>query len=199
MPDIDGLLATWQIRALGGRFASLPIIAMTAHALERDRAACLEAGMNDYLRKPLDKITLIETMGRWIATEKHKLGDAVGIAALPSAPTSSIDTQVLETLRAELDAETFTMLLGTFVTETAARIDRIVAAARDHNREALMRESHALKSGAATFGATQLSRLAAEIERDSQRNGDFPAESAVDAVIATARAACAALQAQRTA
>jgi PAS domain S-box-containing protein len=199
MPDIDGMLATWQIRALGGRCATLPIIAMTAHALERDRTACLEAGMNDYLRKPLDKITLIETLGRWIAGEKSRSGDAAMALTLAPGEAAPIDSEVIATLRAELDAETFTVLLGTFVAETAARIDRIAAAAREHNREIIMREAHALKSGAATFGASRLSRLAADLERCSQRNGELPAESAIEDLITNARVACSALQAQQTA
>ena len=54
MPDIDGLEATRRIRA-DGRFAGLPILAMTANASLADREACLAAGMNDHVAKPIDK------------------------------------------------------------------------------------------------------------------------------------------------
>ena len=54
MPGMDGMEATQAIRALGGRHARLPIIAMTANAFEADRQACLDAGMDDHLAKPID-------------------------------------------------------------------------------------------------------------------------------------------------
>ncbi|MBK4532542.1 response regulator, partial [Enterobacter cloacae] len=58
MPDIDGLEATRRIRA-DGRFAGLPILAMTATASLADREACLAAGMNDHVAKPIDKERLV--------------------------------------------------------------------------------------------------------------------------------------------
>ena len=58
MPDIDGLEATRRIRA-DGRFAGLPILAMTANASLADREACLAAGMNDHVAKPIDKERLV--------------------------------------------------------------------------------------------------------------------------------------------
>ncbi|MDY6938629.1 MAG: PAS domain S-box protein [Cyanobacteriota bacterium] len=74
MPEIDGLEATRQIRSLGGdkdpateRFATVPIVAMTAHATTGDRAKSIEAGMNAHLAKPIDPEELFATLVRWIA------------------------------------------------------------------------------------------------------------------------------------
>lgn len=200
MPEIDGITATWQIRAQGGRCSTLPIIAMTAHALDRDRMACLQAGMNDYLRKPIDKTVLLETLDRWIGQASvraaaESTGDDDTTVDREKTVSPLIDSAVVETLRAELDQETFSMLLGTFVAETKARIDRIVMAARERNRNALSRETHALKSGAATFGAMNLSRLAADIERATQTDGALPADADIHALALNAGAACDALQA----
>jgi len=64
MPDMDGLEATHAIRALGGAAGALPIIAMTANAFEEDRQACLDAGMNDYLAKPIDLASLAQAIAR---------------------------------------------------------------------------------------------------------------------------------------
>ena len=64
MPGMDGVEATQAIRALGGAFASLPIIAMTANAFDEDRQACLAAGMDDYVAKPIDVERLAQAIAR---------------------------------------------------------------------------------------------------------------------------------------
>jgi signal transduction histidine kinase/DNA-binding response OmpR family regulator len=66
MPIMDGYAATEAIRELPGRAAQLPIIAMTANALKGDRERCLEAGMNDYLSKPIDSKKLKATVLEWL-------------------------------------------------------------------------------------------------------------------------------------
>ncbi|MBF0629065.1 MAG: response regulator [Magnetococcales bacterium] len=65
MPEMDGYQATMRIRE-EARFQSLPIIAMTAHAMDSDRKKCLEVGMNDHVIKPIDKKQLFATLLRWI-------------------------------------------------------------------------------------------------------------------------------------
>ena len=64
MPLMDGIAATRAIRALSGVAATIPIIAMTANAMPEDRAACLAAGMNDYVAKPIDLPTLADAIER---------------------------------------------------------------------------------------------------------------------------------------
>jgi two-component system sensor histidine kinase/response regulator len=69
MPEMDGLEATRLIRNRVDA-TQLPIIAMTAHAMESERQLCLEAGMNDHLTKPVDPKTLTKTLGRWITSAR---------------------------------------------------------------------------------------------------------------------------------
>jgi CheY-like chemotaxis protein len=69
MPVMDGMESTRHIRALGGRFEALPIIAVTANAMEGDRERCLLAGMNDYLSKPITPEKLQVVLLRWLAPE----------------------------------------------------------------------------------------------------------------------------------
>ncbi|HPE05304.1 MAG TPA: ATP-binding protein, partial [Thauera sp.] len=66
MPGLDGYEATRRIRGMGGPYAELPIIALTAHALAGDRERCLDAGMNDYLPKPLDGDALAACLVKWL-------------------------------------------------------------------------------------------------------------------------------------
>ncbi|WP_282607617.1 response regulator [Pelagibius sp. Alg239-R121] len=65
MPEMDGLDATRAIRQLTGSRSEIPIIAMTANAMKGDREKCLQAGMNDYLSKPIDKVKLFEKIDHW--------------------------------------------------------------------------------------------------------------------------------------
>ena len=63
MPEMDGFQATREIRTLGGALIDLPIIAMTANAMEGDRNRCIESGMNDYISKPVGKAELERILG----------------------------------------------------------------------------------------------------------------------------------------
>ena len=66
MPEMDGYLATQEIRRSGGSCCKIPIIAMTANAMKGDREKCLEAGMDDYVAKPVSPSSLIEKIQKWI-------------------------------------------------------------------------------------------------------------------------------------
>ncbi len=83
MPSMDGLAATREIRRIPGR-EQTPIVAMTANAFEDDRRACLDAGMNDHLGKPVNPDRLFETVARWIPADRDVQGAAS--APPPSAP-----------------------------------------------------------------------------------------------------------------
>ena len=73
LPLIDGYEATRQIRQLEGR-QQLPIIALTANALQGDREACLAAGMNDYLAKPFKRADLQRILQRWLPSRPWSTG-----------------------------------------------------------------------------------------------------------------------------
>jgi len=76
MPEMDGLEATIRIRQEAKPGESIPIIAMTAHALKGDRERCLEVGMDDYISKPLDPRLLIKKLDQWMATgSEEEQGD----------------------------------------------------------------------------------------------------------------------------
>ena len=65
MPNMNGVDATRAIRALAG-YSETPILAMTANAFDDDRKACIDAGMNDHITKPVDPEKLFETLLKWL-------------------------------------------------------------------------------------------------------------------------------------
>jgi two-component system sensor histidine kinase/response regulator len=67
MPECDGFTATKGIRKLGTSYEKLPIFAITAHALMGDKEKCIEAGMNDYISKPIISDNLIMMMDKWLS------------------------------------------------------------------------------------------------------------------------------------
>ena len=82
MPRMDGVEATQRIRALGGKKGTIPIIAVTAHAMRGDRESYIAAGMDDYVSKPINAQILIETIQRWAPTAIG-LDPMVGQTSLP--------------------------------------------------------------------------------------------------------------------
>ena len=88
MPELDGIEATRRIREMeqkkGGRH--IPIVAMTAHAMTGDRQRCLDAGMDDYLSKPLDKAALLALLER--VSEDREPAETVPESSAPAHPIS---------------------------------------------------------------------------------------------------------------
>jgi len=162
MPEMDGFEATEQIRALP-RGRTLPIIALTAHALSGERERCLARGMSGYLAKPF---------------KAHDLFAAVeGRGAQPAdtaaAPSPAVDLAAFRRTMEEAGAgEAVDGILETFVATLPQRLEALVAAAGGTDAEPLQRAAHAFKSAAGTIGAGHLAALLEDMER-AARDGDL--------------------------
>ncbi len=147
MPDVDGLEATRRIRAhCGGRGPW--IIALTANAQAGAREACLAAGMDDYVTKPLVTPDLVAALAR----------------ARPPGGRPVLDPGALERLRELLggNAATLSGLITDFLTDAPGLVDTLSAASSDP--DSAHRAAHTLKGLGATFGATDLARLCQQVE-----------------------------------
>ena len=160
MPEMDGLEATRQICARPPASGSPHIIAMTANAMEGDREACLAAGMNDYLSKPIRPEELAKALAR-------------SPRRTEPAATAVLDESALSRLRAIApDPATMTQLVTSFLDNGAGLVAEIGSAAGAGDLDTLRRSAHTLKSNAASFGATDLAALCSRLEAQA-RAGDL--------------------------
>jgi signal transduction histidine kinase/CheY-like chemotaxis protein/HPt (histidine-containing phosphotransfer) domain-containing protein len=163
MPEMDGITATQTIRA-DSRFADLPIVAMTAHAMAGDRERSLAAGMNDHLTKPIDPDALVAALERWI-------GGGAETGAAPAEPAVSAliqgedDIDSAAGLRNHLGREDFYLrVLRIFRRDFASAGSRMRTLSERGELDEARRLAHSVKSGAATIGAMRLAGHARELE-----------------------------------
>jgi two-component system, sensor histidine kinase and response regulator len=175
MPEMDGYEATAKIRELEIGVRHTPIIAMTAAAMHGDREACIAAGMDDYLTKPLRLEALTETLLRWTAASASAPSDAeppfidpVGEDVRPSGEAAPVlDPERLETLRAldDGDGHLLTELGAQFLAQATEVRATLGDAAETGNAGGLVRAAHLVKGAAANLGATTLAAVCGDLER----------------------------------
>jgi HPt (histidine-containing phosphotransfer) domain-containing protein len=173
MPRMDGLEATRQLRERERRNGSprTPVIALTANAMESDRRACFEAGMDDYLGKPFTSVQLLLTLRHWLPAQADAQRAAIPSSDAPvqlSTPNDSVDLRALDELRAVNPARGGRIVaraVGSFLGNAPLLLDRMAKAMAASDPAGVGAAAHALKSSAAQLGAQRLSALARDIEQ----------------------------------
>jgi CheY-like chemotaxis protein/HPt (histidine-containing phosphotransfer) domain-containing protein len=161
MPEMDGLEATRAIRLLPGDNGRVPIVAMTAGAFTEDKRRCLEAGMNDYLSKPVVRADLLGMLERWLGG----VATAAPEAEARPDPASLLDESILAKLEEDVGADLLPGMVMTFVNEVRRRLPNLEGALERRDLGALAHEAHALKGSAGTFGASALGAEALALEQ----------------------------------
>ncbi|MGX9716033.1 response regulator [Janthinobacterium lividum] len=163
MPVMDGYQATRKLRQ-DPRYSNLPVIAMTANAMVGDKEKCLDAGMNDFIAKPIDVAQLFGTLARWIAPATPQAMTAV--VAQPEAELPVIAGLKMAEAMRRVGGNTALMrkLLDRFVETQFDVMQRIVAAIENNQLETAIREAHTLKGLAGNIGAGGLADSAARVE-----------------------------------
>ena len=163
MPVMDGYQATRKLRQ-DPRYSNLPVIAMTANAMVGDKEKCLDAGMNDFIAKPIDVAQLFGTLARWIAPATPQ--EMAAVVAQPEAELPVIaGLKMAEAMRrVGGNAALMRKLLDRFVETQFDAMQRIVAAIENNQLETAIREAHTLKGLAGNIGAGGLADSAARVE-----------------------------------
>lgn len=186
MPDLDGLEATRQIRAVEGPNRRVPILAVTAGTVPGARQACLQAGMDDFIAKPFSLSTLRRKASYWLSMAEPA-AESVERAITPSAerpvaaaagtssnaPPASVDLSRLQELADEAGSPRIVEELSLiFVQDMEQRLETLREAAEERGERKLLSIIHSVKGACGNFGALRMATLAEAIERRVKR-GDL--------------------------
>lgn len=178
MPEMDGYTATAEIRRTEPENRRLPIVAMTANAMEGEREKCLAAGMDDFITKPVKADLLARTITRWLlqtgrndkkASETVSAGKNDVGAVDSSGASESLDRSILNNFR-ELQTpdapDLVTDLIHMFLEDSTRRIESIKTAIGERNAGEIKEQVHALKGSSGNIGAFKLAQIGKRIEEN---------------------------------
>jgi len=216
MPEMDGFEAARAIRELeqtrsGSR---IPIVAVTANAMEGDRENCLGAGMDDYISKPFSQVQLVEVLQRW-ASKPASAGGAgdnttghgmTAVAAQQHEPVNEADYQGSVINEAALDnirqlqrpgkPDLLEKIVSLYMSDTPGLLNALRVSIDGSDAEQVRMLAHRFKSGSANLGALGLAELCKQLE-EKGRNGDLDDAALLLARIETEfKAVSVALQAE---
>jgi len=181
MPEMDGYQATAKIRS-DPRFASLPIIAMTAHATFEERQRCLDGGMNDHVSKPIDPDALYATLERWV---KPRRPEGRSSPAKPAAGAGEAALPVIEgvdaadgLMRVAGNVRLYRSLLEQFAAKQGDAGAQASAALGAGDRKLAERIAHTVKGVAGNLGLKRIQASAEKLEQ-ALRAGDPAAPAAL--------------------
>jgi CheY-like chemotaxis protein/HPt (histidine-containing phosphotransfer) domain-containing protein len=180
MPDMDGYEATAAIRRRETQGnVHLPIIAMTAHAMQGDREQCRAVGMDDYVTKPVTSDILLAVLREWVQPSRSPAvpvdPSAAALRASPTAPLQvappALDTAAFAALKGlyhDEDPAALRGILAHFIQDALMRLETLRTTATADNATALAQAAHGLQSSSASVGALGMAALCQELEQQGR-------------------------------
>jgi two-component system sensor histidine kinase/response regulator len=163
MPEMDGLTATTRIREQEKQTnRHVPIIAMTAHAMRGDRERCIEAGMDDYVSKPISASTLLEAIYRVVPIPSREAGSASAVEPLESVDDAGELAALLEAFNN--DGTFFIDVADMFITDYPPMVETLKKAIADEDGALLSRTAHSLRGMARNFQVDGAADAARQLE-----------------------------------
>jgi CheY-like chemotaxis protein len=156
MPDMDGFEASRRIREMENGERHTPIVALTAYAMQGDRQRCLDAGMDDYLTKPLDPRKVFQMIERWVCAQQDSDSEESQETGV-DRPYAVLDMQSALP-RFSYDSEFFKSLLDDFLHSLPEKIGELKTFAEQKDYTNLAHNAHSLKGAAANFSALKTSK-----------------------------------------
>ena len=196
MPVMDGLEATKKIRSAesGGINPEIPIVAMTAHALQSDRDMCLKAGMSDYVSKPVNPKALAEVLEKWlpegkgafseeaVKAEKAEEGKVAEADARDTGDQTELKTYSVINREGILictmgNEKLAARILDAFITELPGLVNMLSEYASNEDGESATRQAHTIRGAAASTGCETIQQIALKMEMAAResRFGDITA------------------------
>jgi two-component system sensor histidine kinase/response regulator len=176
MPQLDGFEATRRIRnrETEARSRQVPIIAMTAHAMKGDRQRCLDAGMNDYISKPIDPAELERVIVRWTS-------DGKGVELISSEEARGFTGYGL-LQRLGGDTKIYDEIIDVFHRDVPKQIGVIEDAIHHDDASTVQLQAHTLKGACANVDAVWLQQIAYELEKSGERRDLCEAAKLLDRI-----------------
>jgi CheY-like chemotaxis protein/HPt (histidine-containing phosphotransfer) domain-containing protein len=169
MPEMDGLDATRHIRDKQSAVLnhSIPIIAMTAHAMQGDRETCLEAGMNDYISKPVHPQTLMDALEKWLlhkttATQtwsESSVRVSIEEQSLPVFDKSGMVERLMN------DEDLIKMVVEGYIGDMPLQIEAMNGYIKAGDFTGVERQAHTIKGASAAVGGEAMRALAFKMEK----------------------------------
>ena len=191
MPEMDGYEATNQIRQIEAEVSQIPIIAMTANVLQGDREKCIQAGMNDYTRKPLKLEKLVEKLKRWV--DAVPADQDIGMDTDPNLAmtnhtefietdeNSAIDLGFVETLRENV-GDGFNDMVQVYIDDMEIMLRSLEKSVKENDPSSLRHYAHSIKGSSSNFGASRVVYLAKKLEGIGRNDSVEGADDLVQAI-----------------
>jgi CheY-like chemotaxis protein/HPt (histidine-containing phosphotransfer) domain-containing protein len=177
MPEMDGFTATQNVRIQEQQTQQhLPIIALTANAMAEDRQRCLDAGMDDYLSKPVKIKELYRVLAKWLVsdmTQNIQQSDLIEDNTQKTKQNEClpvVDDNMLETLKQEMRGKGLSWIIDLFLDELPNYTQAIERAVNIDDASALYQAAHKLKGACANLGAKKMQQYCVQLEQLGKDN-----------------------------